>query len=94
MRRHPTQPFDARIAHGSVGVQALGDRVTDDGLALLLEQLDELLLLLNQRVNFRGFVVEELGDLGLFVEGGGGAAEWLPTTPGSLWASRPVQIPE
>ncbi|MEZ4676097.1 MAG: hypothetical protein R2932_17875 [Caldilineaceae bacterium] len=40
--------------------------MADDGLALLLEQGDELLLLGDQRVNLGGLVVEELGDLGPF----------------------------
>ena len=39
--------------------------MTDDGLTFLFEQGDELLLLLNQRINLRRLVVEELGDLGL-----------------------------
>ena len=38
--------------------------MADDGLTFLFEQGDELLLLLNQRVNLRRLVVEELGDLG------------------------------
>ena len=74
MRRDLPQPFDAGIAHGGVGVQAFGDRMTDDGLTFLFEQGDELLLLLNQRINFRRLVVEELGDFGLFFEGG--ECEW------------------
>ena len=57
-------PFDTRIAHGGVGVQAFGDGMADDSLTLLFEQGDELLLLLNQRINLRRLVVEELGDLG------------------------------
>ena len=42
--------------------------MADDGLTFLFEQGDELLLLLNQRINLRRLVVEELGDLGLFIE--------------------------
>ena len=66
MRRNLPQPLNPRIAHGGVGVQAFGDRMTDDGLTFLFEQGDELLLLLNQRINPQSLVVEELGDLGLF----------------------------
>ena len=36
--------------------------MADDGLTFLFEQGDELLLLLNQRINLRRLVVEELGD--------------------------------
>ncbi|MNP70394.1 hypothetical protein D3C76_1666230 [compost metagenome] len=39
----------------------------DHGLALFLEQFDQALLLYDQGVDFGGFVVEEAGDLGLFV---------------------------
>ena len=63
------QPLDAGVAHGGVGVQAFGDGMTDDGLTFLFEQGDELLLLLNQRINLRRLVVEELRDLRLLFEG-------------------------
>ena len=42
----------------------------DHGLALFLEQFDQALLLFDQRVNAGGFMVEEAGDLGLFLDGG------------------------
>ena len=54
---------------GSIRVQAFGDRMADDGLTFLFEQGDELLLLLNQRINLRRLIVEELGDLGLLFDG-------------------------
>ena len=76
MFRHLPQPLDAGIAHGGVGVQAFGDRMTDDGLTFLFEQGDELLLLLNQRINLRRLVVEELGDLGPFCSEEGSTSEF------------------
>ncbi len=68
MRRALPQPFDTGIAHGGVGVQAFGDRMTDDGLTFLPEQGDELLLLLNQPINLRRLVVQERCDLLLFFD--------------------------
>ncbi len=62
MLRHLAQPLDASVLHPHIGVQALGDGVADDGLALLLQQVDQLLLLGDQGVDFRGFLVEEGGD--------------------------------
>ena len=50
MRRNLPQPRNPRFAHGGVGVQAFGDRMTDDGLTFLFEQGDELLLLLEGRL--------------------------------------------
>ena len=66
MLGHLAQPLDAGISHGGVGVQAFGDRMTDDGLTFLPEQGDELQLLLNQRINLRRLVVQERRDLLLF----------------------------
>lgn len=66
MRRHLTQPLHAGVFHRCSGVEAFGDGVGDHGLALFLEQLDQALLLFDQRVDAGGFVVEEAGDLGLF----------------------------
>ena len=51
MRRNLAEPFDAAVLHRRVGVEALGDGVGDDGLPLLLEQRNQPLLLLNQRVD-------------------------------------------
>jgi len=44
--------------------------MADDGLALFLEQLNQPLLLLDQRVDLRSFVVEEGGDCFLFLSRG------------------------
>ena len=66
MLRNLAQPFDAGILHPGCGVEALGDGVGDDGLALFLEQRDQLLLLRHQRVDLPRLAVEEGGDGGLF----------------------------
>jgi len=42
----------------------------DHGLALFFEQVNELPLLCDQFINFRGFAIEECGDRSLFGEGG------------------------
>ena len=44
MRRHVAQPLDAGGLEADVGVEAAGDGAVDDGLALLLQQGDELAL--------------------------------------------------
>ena len=62
MRRHLAEPFDAGVLHGGVGVQAFGDGVGDDGLALLLQQLDQPPLLLHQRVDLRRLAVKKACD--------------------------------
>ena len=67
---HLAQPLDAGISHGGVGVQAFGDRMTDDGLTFLPEQGDELLLHSNQHINLRRLVVQERRDLLLFFKRG------------------------
>ena len=66
MLRHIPQPIDAGRFQGGVGVQAPGDGVGDDGLALFFQQLHQPPLLGHQFVNLGGFAVEEGGDLGLF----------------------------
>ena len=69
MRRHLAQPLDAGVLHGHVGVEALGDGVGDHRLPLLLQQLDEPPLLLDQRVDLPGLVVQEGGNILLFITG-------------------------
>src|SRR5690606_4510721 len=44
MLRHIPQPFHAGGLEADVGVEAAGDGAVDDGLLLLLQQLDQLLL--------------------------------------------------
>ena len=53
---------------GASGFRPLGDGVGDDGLALFFQQLHQPPLLCHQRINLRGFAVEEGGDLGLLGE--------------------------
>ena len=67
MRRNLAEPFDAGILHGRVGIQALGDGVADERGALLLQQLDQPLLLLHQRINLPRLPVEKSGDDSLLV---------------------------
>ena len=50
-------------------VQALGDSVGDDGLALFFEQLHQTLLLGHKGVDLSGFAVQEGGDEGLLFGG-------------------------
>ena len=69
MRRNLSQPLDAGVLQGHVGVEALGDSVADQGGALFLEQLDQPLLLGDEGVDFGRFAVEEGGDGALFGQG-------------------------
>ena len=66
MRRNLTQPLHPGILHRGVGVEAFGHGMADHRLALFLEQFNQPLLLFDQRVDLRGFVVEEGGDFFLF----------------------------
>ena len=69
MRRNLPQPLDARILHLHVGIQSLGDGVADQRVSLLFQQLDQALLLGDQRVDAGGALVQEVGDGALFGEG-------------------------
>jgi hypothetical protein len=63
VRRYVADPVDAGGLHGDGGVEAFGDGLGDEGLALLLEEGDEALFLLDQGVDGRrGLAVEEVGD--------------------------------
>jgi hypothetical protein len=62
MRRHVAEPFDAGRLRWSVGVQALGDGVGDDGLALFLQQLYQPPLFGHQLVNLKYLPVQERRD--------------------------------
>ena len=66
MCRNLPQPRQAGVLHGGIRVQALGDGVGDQRAALFLKQLDQPLLLLDQRIELGRFPVEEGGDLVLF----------------------------
>ena len=73
MLRHVAQPLDAGGLEADVGVEAAGDGAVDDGLLLLLQQLDQLLLGADVAPDPPVRVVEEADDGGLFGEGWEGA---------------------
>ena len=66
MLRHLPQPLHARRLEPDVGVEAAGDGAVDDGLLLLLQQLDQLLLGADVAPDATVHVVEEADDGGLF----------------------------
>ena len=51
MHRHFTQPLYTGVAHGGVGVEALGDGMTNHSLPFFFQQLDQLLLLRDQGID-------------------------------------------
>ncbi|MNR53077.1 hypothetical protein D3C85_1730250 [compost metagenome] len=65
MRRYIALPFHAGVFHRDRGVKSFRDSVGDLGLALFLEQIDQVLLLIDQRVDAGGFIVEEASNLDL-----------------------------
>ena len=69
MLRHVPQPLHAGGLEADVGVEAAGDGAVDDGLLLLLQQLDQLLLGADVAPDAPVRVVEEAGDGGLLGEG-------------------------
>ena len=79
MRGHLAEPFDAAVLHGGGGVEALSDGVGDDGLTLLLQEGDQLLLLRHQRVNLARLPVKESCDGSLF--------SWVGTVRTKFWIS-------
>ena len=68
MLRHIPQPLHTGGLEANVGVEAAGDGAVDDGLLLLLQQLDQLLLGVDVAPNPTVGVVEEADDGGLFEE--------------------------
>ena len=66
MLRHVPQPLHAGGLEADVGVEAAGDSSVDDGLLLLLQQLDQLLLDADIPPNPPVRVVEKPHDGGLF----------------------------
>jgi len=70
MLRYFSHPSNARILHGGVGVEALGDGVADEGGAPFLQELDLPLLPGGEGVKAFGLAVEEGGDGALFIFGG------------------------
>ncbi len=59
VRGYQADPFDPRLLHRYVRVQPLRNRLCDDRLPLLPEQLDEALLLGDEGVGGGGLAVEE-----------------------------------
>ncbi len=68
MGRHIPEPLDAAGLHGDVGVEALGDRVADERLTLLLEEFDQPLLLGDQGVDSGDLALQESQNPMLFCE--------------------------
>ncbi len=66
MLRDVAEPLDARGFEATVGVEAAGDGAVDDGLLLLLQQFDQLLLGADVAPDPPVHVVEEADDCGLF----------------------------
>src|SRR5690606_30526489 len=75
MLRHIPQPLHTGGLEADVGVEAAGDGAVDDGLLLLLQQLDQLLLGADVPPNPPVRVVEEADDGSLFGEGWKGDME-------------------
>ena len=69
------EPLDAGGLEGDVGVEAAGDGAVDDGLPLLLQQRDELLLGADVAADAVVHVVEVADDGALFGEGWEGYME-------------------
>ena len=66
MRRHIAQPLHARGLEADIGIEASGNREVDDGLLLLLQQLDQRLLGADVAPDPSVHVVKESNDGGLF----------------------------
>ena len=63
------EPLHAGRLEADIGVETAGDGAVDDGLLLLLQQLDQLLLGVDVAPNPPVHVVEEPDDGGLLKEG-------------------------
>ena len=66
MLRHLPQPLDAGRLEPHIGVEATRDRLLDDRLLLLVQQLDLAAFGANEATDQAIVVVEECGDLALF----------------------------
>ena len=80
MRGDVAEPLDAGGLEGDVGVEAAGDGAVDDGLPLLLQQRDELLLGADVASDAVVDVVEVADDGALFGEGWEGELDCLELT--------------
>ena len=69
MLRYIAQPLHAGGLEADVRVEAAGNGAVDDGLLLLLQQLDQLLLGADVAADLAVGVAEEADDGGLFGEG-------------------------
>ena len=92
MLRHVAQPLHAGGLEADVGVEAAGDGAVDDGLLLLLQQLDQLLLGADVAPDPPVRVVEEADDGGLFGPGRNGD-ENLPHARASAKSHCPIRTP-
>ena len=63
---HVPQPFQAGRLEADVRVEATSDGLVDDGLLLLVQQRDQLLLGADSAPDAPVYVVEEADDGGLF----------------------------
>src|SRR5262245_34157353 len=67
MLRHISQPLRARGLEADVGIETTGDGAMDDGLPLLLQQLDQLLFGADVALDPAVHVTEEINDCNLFL---------------------------
>ena len=87
MLRHVAKPLDAGGLESDVGVEAAGDGLVDDGLPLLLQQRDELLLGADVRPDAPVHVIQVADDgclLGDGWEGEEQITDKLPISTGHL----------
>ena len=75
VRWHLAEPLDAGGLEGHIGVKPARNRLVDDSLAILLEQLDEPLPATEVADDAPVGVIEIADDGGLFGEGGGQGRE-------------------
>jgi len=68
MIRHIAQPLHTGRLKADIGIDASGDGAVDDGLLLLLQQLDQLLLGADVAPDLSFIVVEKADDGCLFGE--------------------------
>lgn len=64
---HPN-PFHAGVFHRPVAADALSDGLSNDGLLKFLVVLNGCPGLLKDGIDFRAFVIKEVGDAALFIE--------------------------
>jgi len=69
MFRHVPEPLHARGFEADVGIEAASDSAVDDGLLLLLQQLDHLLLSQDVPPNPPIHIIKKPHDRDLFVNG-------------------------